>query len=489
MRILYYRMENVFKRINRGSVLDFIKNVLSSRYFPFVTAGVFLVCYYLGWDLVAVYYLGLVTILMLVLLDDVTPVISQLLFINLVVSLKNSPSPSMGGSDFYSKTAVLVQICIVGILTIAALAYRFAVCCAKKKFRATPVFYGLIALSASFLLNGFFNEIYTPNNLLFGFILSFCFLGIFVVIKDNIKADNDCFEKVAYGLIALSALLIIQLIVAYLTTDGLFVDGEINRGALIFGWGVYNTYGLMVMICLPAATYLAGKVKHGYILTAYSFLIVAASILCCSRQTMLGIIIMCPICIIILLVKGKYRLQNLCISGAALVVGCVLVGVFHEKVFSALKTIFENIVVNGELNGSGRWLLWKESIDYFKQFPIFGAGFYIDRSYNAFALHGLVPLMSHNTVLQLLSSCGLFGLVAYTIHRVQTVVSFCKNVTLERTFVALCILTILGLSLIDVHIFNIFPTIIYSCLLAVLVKSEKKEEKKVVLGLEPVKAA
>lgn len=466
-------MNNAFIKIKQSKVIDIVKNILSSKYFPFFTAALFLLCYYTGLDLLAIYYLATVVILILLLLEDITPVIPQLLFINLVVSLKNAPSPVMGGSDFYTRTEVLVQAGIMFSLAVAALIYRIVYCCVKKKFKTSPIFFGLSVFCFTLLLNGLLNENYSIKNFLFGLMLALCFLGIYILIKNNITANNDCFEKVAYGFIALSALLIVQLVVAYATTEDLFINGTINRSALVFGWGVYNTYGLMILICLPAATFLAGREKHGYIFTVYSAFIFTATILSCSRQSMLGAMFIYPVCLIILLVKGKYRIPNLCITAAIAVTGAVLIGVFHREIAEALKTIFENIIVDGELNGSGRWRLWKEALTYFSEYPLFGAGFYVERSYDAFELLGLVPLMCHNTILQLMSSCGIVGLVAYCIHRVQTVTCYCKNITVERTFIALTIAIILLLSLIDMHIFNIFPTIIYSCLLAVLEKSER----------------
>ena len=83
--------------------------------------------------------------------------------------------------------------------------------------------------------------------------------------------------------------------------------------------------------------------------------------------------------------------------------------------------------------------------------------------------------MCHNTILQLLSSCGIVGLIAYLIHRTQTVISFFRKITLQRSFIALTILSILVISLFDNHIFNIFPTIIYGALTAIFEKSEKSD--------------
>jgi len=464
-------------KIKRSKAFDITKKILSSKFLPFATAAVLLLCYYLGWDIVAIYYLGIIITLILLLLDDIIPLVPEIPFITLVVSLKHSPVQAMGGSDYYASTAILAQIIVVVSLMVCALIYRLVLCCVKKKIKITPVFYGLCFFSFTLILNGLFSDGYTPGNIFYGVVLAACFLLVYVSVKDNIRTDRDSFEKIAYGFIAMSALLIIELIVAYATTENLFIDGVINRGALIFGWGVYNTYGLLILTCVPAALYLAGRAKHGYLFTAYSLLILIATFMCCSRQAMLGALIIYPVCIIILLVKGKYRIPNLCIVAGALLAAIVLICIFREKFVNSIKTIFDNVIVNGELNGSGRWRLWKEAVNNYLNNPLLGAGFYVNYSYDVSAKVSFIPMMCHNTILELMSACGTVGIVAYLIHRVQTVISFCKNITLERTFIALTILPILILSLLDMHLLIIFPTVIYSSLLAVLVKSQEKAPK------------
>lgn len=465
-------MGTLFGKIKRSKALDIVKNVISSKFFPFSTAAVFLACYYLGWDIVAIYYLGIVTVLILLLLEDISPLICQLLFLNLFVSLKNVEAGCADGYSYYSQPAIIAQMAVFAVLAISALAYRLILCCVKKKFRITPVFIGICALSVAFILNGFGSEFSTPKNLLFGFIMSALILGLFAAIKDNIVTDKNFFERIAYGFIALSALLLVELIVAYATYDNLFVDGVIYRGALFFGWGGYNTYGLLITMCLPSAVYLVGRSKHGYLFTAYSLLVFAASLLSCSRQAMVVAALVYPVCLIILFVKGRYRIPNLCITAGAVAVGIVLICVFREKFVEAVKAIFDNVFVNGELNGSGRWTIWKEALGYFKDYPVFGAGFYIRYSYSMNAI--FLPQTCHNTVLEIMAACGIFGLAAYLLHRVQTVISFFKNITVERTLIALTIAVLLLMSLLDMHIFNVFPTIIYACLLAALIKSEEK---------------
>ena len=465
-------MVTAIEKIKRSKALDIIKKIISSKFLPFATAAVLIACYYLGWDVVAIYYMGFVIISILLLLDDITPLIPQITFVNLVVSLKNTPANTMYASDYYSKTAVLAQIIVVVALMVCALVYKFVSCCIKKKMKLDPVFYGLCVLSFAFMLNGLFSEDYTPKNLLFGVVLSVCFLFIYVIVKGNVKISKENFDKIAYGFVALSVLLITELAVAYATTDNLFLDGHIYRETLMFGWGTYNNYGLLIVMCIPPVLYLAGKEKCGYLFSVYSLLILGATFLCCSRQAMVGALIIYPICFIILLVKGKYRIPNICIAAAVVAGGIVFICIFREKFAEVFKSVFDNVFVNGEMNGSGRWRLWKDALDYFGAAPLFGSGFYVEYVYTG-AL-GFFPLMCHNTVLEVMAACGIVGLAAYLLHRVQTVISFFKNVTLERTFIALTILPILLLSLLDVHLFVIFPTFIYSALLAVLIKSQDK---------------
>ena len=84
----------------------------------------------------------------------------------------------------------------------------------------------------------------------------------------------------------------------------------------------------------------------------------------------------------------------------------------------------------------------------------------------------VIPLMCHNTILEIMSAGGIVGFTAYSVHRIQTILSVTKNLTIERTFIAGTILAMLVISMFDNHLFNIFPTIVYSALLAVLFSGE-----------------
>ena len=473
-------MKEKFSKIKNSGVIKVLKNILTSKYFPFITAAISLLCYYLSWDIVFIYYICLTGLMIILFLDDISPMITLLLFMCILISLENSPSNLLESSNYYFSPAILVQIFIViGALSLA-LIYRVVLCCIKKQFSLSPVLWGLCAFTVVLLCNGFFSSNYNPKNLVYGLVMVLCFLGIFIVLKDSIVMTNEAFERIALSLFALSIVLIIELLVAYFTIDGLYVDGIFYREKLTFGWGIWNTMGMMLLICLPSVFYLAGKYKYGFVFTLFSAFLFVAIWMSCSRQAMLGSLVIYPICLVVLLIKGTNRFANLCIVISSLVAISVLLLISRDTIFKYFKDLISKIMDNnGELTGNGRMSLWEGGIEYFKSAPFLGVGFYsnlykdFQDGFTGFSGMSFIPHMCHNTLIQLLSACGIMGLLTYLIHRVQTVISFFKNINFNRTFIFLTILALVGVSLVDNHIFNIFPTIIYSCLIAVLVASEK----------------
>lgn len=481
LRLYNCRMKEFLAKIKSDGAIKTLKRALSLKYLPFVTAAISLLCYYLGWDIVFIWYIGISGVLMLVLLDDLTPLVSNFLFMNVIVSLQHAPATDAVdsyNSYYYFHPAILSQVIIVIAAVVAAIIYRIIITVKHKNFRLTPAFWGLCAFSATLILNGLFSKEYNPMNLAYGLVMALFFLGIFALMKDNLKIDKANFEKIALAFVALSALVIIELAVRWITKFGDIVqNGTIERDpALVaFGWGTYNQVGMLLLISIPAIFYLAGEYKHGYLFFLYTMLVLLAAFMSMSRQAMIGAVVIYPLCLVILLIKGKNRMINSIITAVAAAVLIVFIGVFWNKLMSLFADVLNNL-----FSGSGRTKIWKDGLEKFISAPFLGTGFYSDLvgRFEGLGKVGLsfIPEMYHNTFVQLLASCGIAGIGAYLAHRVQTVISFFKNVTKERAFVAICVLALLIVNLFDNHLFYIFPTIVYSSLIALLIKSEKKEE-------------
>lgn len=464
-------------KANTGKITGFIKSALASKVFPYVAAALMLLCYYTGGDMVAIYFLVITGILMLFFLDDLTPGITLFLYLLVMISYKNSPSMHSGNSTYFYQPAIYIQISILAVLLLGSVAYRIIKTFTGKKFKPSAVFYTLCALSVVFLLNGIFSEGYKPMNLVYGLIMAGVYLGIFVLIKDNVKIDKHSYEYIANAFLSLSFLLVAELAVAYLTTDSIYVNGTIDRNSLSFGWGVYNTMGMLLLLCIPSVTYLASLYKHGYIFSAYSVILVICCFLSMSRQSMLGCIIIYPVCLFLLFRNTKHKKVNAVIFIVAAIAGLVLLVLKWNSFIGAVKQIFSTIYdESGELYGNGRIRAYIIATEDFKRAPILGAGFYsplMENSMENAAGLDFIPLFYHNTILQMMASCGLVGLVVYTVHRIYTVFSFCNNINYPRSYICATISVLLILSLLDVHMFDILPTLVYSYLLAVLVASEK----------------
>lgn len=461
------------------TVKSTLKAGLASRFFPFVTAAVLLLCYYLGWDIIAIYYLTLTGALICAFCDDLTPLITVFLFLGVMVSAKNSPSMSTGSSPYYFKPAILAQIIIVAALFIGACIYRLVLTAKSNRFKVDPIFIGLCVFAAVLLLNGVFYGHYTFMNMVFGGLLAFCFLFVYALLKDNLGDRDKLLEKISFSFLGLSVLLLVELVVLYLTKDELIVDGQVIREVLVFGWGIHNTMAILLLMCVPFVMYLASRYKYGFLLTVYSLVLSVGIIMTMSRQSMLGIIAVYPLSFALLMIKCKNRKPHIIVLAAAACAVLAFAAVFWQKLAYSFANMFDHIFENGQLSGSGRMGIYENAVRDFETSPLTGIGFFgntlegVDWIVNASGLN-FIPFMYHNTIMQMLASCGIIGLMAYAVHRTQSIICFFNNITVERCYMALVVAVIVGLSLIDVHIIDIFGTINYSFLLAALYATEGK---------------
>ena len=169
---------------------------------------------------------------------------------------------------------------------------------------------------------------------------------------------------------------------------------------------------------------------------------------------------------IVMILHYKKRKTKLIIMGVLLasvaLAAPFLGGVLISKLSEALG--------NGLLNDSGRSALYRAGLDVFLNNPVFGEGFYpsdlsvFQSAYwlSGYDISGFLPPRWHNTVIQLLASCGAIGLAAYCYHRYQTVRMFLKGYSRQKLFIAISTACFLGMSLLDCHFFNLGPTMFYS---------------------------
>lgn len=466
-------MNDLLALLRERKWLAALKYVLSCKYFVFVTALFFLLCYYAGWTIAAIYYVGIVGTLMVLLLDELTPLVGQFPFMSIMISAGSSPSDINGGSDYFFQTHIVVQTALVIAVYALAMFVRLFLTAKAGRLKITPVTVALFALSAAFLLNGAFGKYYEFMDFVYGAIMVFFFLVVYMTMADNVKINAENIKKLAFNYFVFSLVLLVELSVVYLTNN-VVQNGTLVKEQVVFGWGVWNTMGMLITVCIPFCFYLACRCKYGYLYFLYASLLLVAAFATTSRQAMLGGGILYAVCWVVMLVKvkGRDRLIDAVVSAVLIVCLIVAVAVFWDKIARIFSSFSDNLVgEDGSFEGNGRADLLSQAWNNFLSSPVFGAGFFapVDVSAHFVGLNGIIPDMVHNTLAEMLGACGIFGIVTYLGYRGVTVYYAVKNRSFDRAFVAAAVGGLLLVSLFDNHMFYILPTMFYSGLMPFVV--------------------
>ena len=426
-----------------------------------------------------VFYLYLVLGLLIVLFgDDLFPLVPIVLCCYMAISYQNNPAMFPAGSAkpaaFYNGAFILqlTFLIAVAVLLIAARLIVILMRGEKKKVPALAVGFG--ALGLAYMIAGLFTRYYDFRTALFGFtqIISLC--GLYFLFYYGVDWKKTEKDRFAFLFTILGLGIFAEVLWMYHSSGELSVilsGGAVDRGKLVTGWGMYNNVGCVMAICAPAPLYLAVTKKRGYLYILLSMLLFLGVIFTQSRGSILfgGIALVLGIVAMLVASKGRTRMINAVTVGAlaALAVAALVVLLCVPTFKDAVKEVFAGIFKQG-FGANGRWEIYEDGIEQFKEAPFFGVGFY---QCNAFRWGDLpetafLPPRYHDTYVQLLASGGVFALACYLLHRLETVVLLVRKPTLEKVFIAVSIAALLLTSITDCHFFNFGPGMLYGTLLA-----------------------
>ncbi len=334
----------------------------------------------------------------------------------------------------------------------------------------TPLLLPLLVLGAAFALGGALSSEWTPASLVFGVLQAVAFLFFFVYFLFGMRTEStegmaECFAYTS----ALGVLVLVgELAARYIKSDAVISGGEIIKGQILFGWGVWNSMGAALCMLIPAC--FIGVIKNrGVRSFAYFGAAVLAffgAVMTLSRNALLFGLIFLAISIAFACFVGEHKLfyRVLFAIGAIGVIGAGVI--FWDKIPELLLSFFGD---------NGRFTLWEMGMEKFLSSPVFGTGFFAFRfpdDPNYFVGAGFLPSFVHQTFIQLLSSMGAVGLLSYLYYRVSTVVLAFRRPSATKLLLLVTALVIPAMSLIDTFIFNFWPVIHYSIALAVMCRDE-----------------
>lgn len=496
MSAFFNKIVNLHSKIKQTKTISVINGILSSPYGITFVAFFALFANMFSLELLMFSISVLICVYVSLFGDDFLPLMPLFVFCYISVSSDNNPGNN-SNSIFYNTPCIVYMFVIVAIAVISLLLrIGFDKNMGYKKLftQKRSLLWGVCALGLAYFLSGIGHSNYkniVGNNLLFAllqFLSIFLLYFIFTATINWKKAPKDYFAW--FGLI-LGLTILLQIVFIYINVD-VVVDGIIKRGRINTGWGISNNIGALLATTIPFAFYLACKKKHNYIFLILATLLLFGTFLTGSRASILGGLFIYLVSLVISFIKAEHK-KSFRISTAVLVGVCLIFGLVFmksiSKIFTNILNAFANIKNDERLN------LYKNGWKAFLASPIFGQSFYPSgyipyQASNVDSFTSLFPPRWHNTIIQLLASCGILGLIAYSYHRIQTIILFCKKPTMEKSFIGLSILVLLLTSLLDCHFFNIGPVLFYSMGLAfaekineepeviVEVKDEKIEDKK-----------
>ncbi len=390
--------------------------------------------------------------------EDSRPALPIVLFGYVSVGHDHNPIKAPE-SLFYQKWFQIELFIVLGI-GVALLLLR-AVLSILKGARLHPkMLGGMLFLSLAYLLGGLGN--FSSKSFLFGFVqcVSLLFFYLFFLLTmDWEKVERD---YLPFAFLVLGLIVALQIADMY-THEGVFTEEGVNRNFLFTGWGVYNNVACIMAMCIPAPCYFAATKKDGWKFTVLMVIFFFCTLLTQSRGGMLfGTVTFCACAGYLVFRKGGKDC-----GGHVAVFLCVLTGalIAYLALWEKIASLFASVIAAGT-DSSGRLDIYKNCFEAFLREPCFGVGFYDTPGFAFQSVGGFMPPRAHDTIFQLLASCGLFGLITYFVHRADTLYLFFKGPTPLKSFCFFVTLALVSTSLLDCNFFNIGPVLLYSVALA-----------------------
>ena len=423
--------------------------------------------------------------------SDLAPIMPLFLLCYVTSSPSNNPGRTETG--LFNGTSGAIILCLAAVVVIAlALRITFDEKIGWRQFLEKPrmLLGGMLALGAVYLLSGIGSKGYTEDalrNIVFALIQFASVFLLYYIFSATVDWENFDIDYFAWAGLVPGLVVLAELVWFYLTQDILWGGEIVIRFRIYTGWGNYNNMGAIIASSIPFAFYFAQKKKHNSIYLILAVVLAFGVVLSCSRSSMVFAVLVALLSYIYTFIRTENKLEFGITSASLLVLLGVLVIVFWDKaslVFREVPSIADMVDGSLTFDSNGRFDMYKRGIEIFLQNPILGDGFFF-RDYKLMGFStvenfsNFFPGRLHNTIIQMLASCGAIGLLAYAYHRWQTIRLLVNRWSVEKAYIGVYLFALLGMSLLDCHFFNVGPTLFYSMALAVL---EFAEEQRGVYG-------
>ena len=234
------------------------------------------------------------------------------------------------------------------------------------------------------------------------------------------------------------------------------LDSPLSFGPEL-GWANHNGVSMLLLLTIPVGAYILFYSQNPAYFIGLLILI-TANLLTTSRGGILAMVIMVPL--LIFNNYRKYRSRKQFFQGLFITIlfFIILFIPFHEYFAKIIQMLFYD-----GFNDSGRFDLWREAFEIFKNNPLIGGGS------NIFPVEGnLWRPWFHSTVFDVMGQLGLIGLIMFGFHFIVKYINIFNDRSTYKWFVLAGFLSSGFYGLIDVAYFNYQYMMIYVIILATI---------------------
>ena len=451
---------------------DALIRFVGSRYYPPFVCALVLLGYFSGLEMLFGSINVLLFCLSLWFVDSAKHVLIVAGTFMYQISPGHAPTVPARSDYFFTGIRPYIVAFLIIVLVSSFVAYVIRTKTYKTfTFKECPLLLPMLLLAAAFLLNGIGSDKYAGKDFLVGFAEAGTYFAFFLLFYFGFRKRD--LEKIdsyfCYCTLWIAFVILVQLAILYFTGDVWREDGAINVGRIQLGWGVSTVIGGHFAVLIPVLLYGAMRRRYPIPYFIMACLTVLGCFLSMSR-TALGVgALFFGICLLIGCFRGQrktlFQITSLLI---VLFILIAFIGYFED-----IRRVFAVYFEKG-FESNGRWELWKKCVDAFFDHPLFGAGFF------GLELGEAVSHFAHNTIMQMLGACGLFGIIAYFVYRVETIFLYTERPTLFKTMLGLSAAALVVASLLDIVLFSFFSMLYHSAILAltvILIREEKESQK------------
>lgn len=328
----------------------------------------------------------------------------------------------------------------------------------KKRFVMGKMFFPQIAVSFALLIGGV-GVVESGNyldSLPICIALGLGVLLVYLLYANFTKRDSNVLipEYFAKVMLYIGVVIGIQLIISIIRAN--VPLGAWSGAYWDFGWGNRNNVATYLVICAPMGLYLSTRKRHPfvyYLISAFEYVCLVMTL---SRGGILFGIIGAIAGIVLSVIKAEDRKKSLISLGIVIAIIGVVVGICHDWAKGLVTSLMNRVTEKDDVS-SGRFDLYKEAWELFKQYPLLGGGMGHVGT-NAGMKNEMGLYWFHSTLFQIIGCMGLVGVLAYGYYYATKIYLLVKR---RKSVFALFILVIWigfeGYSLIDTGTMSPYP--------------------------------